>query len=203
MHLIEELYLGWQPLSHTPDCPRPTWDVVETRSDEGARIVAMGAERHTCANDICTHGNVFGRVQLRLLCHDCGTVRIVTGEGLTHVVSSVSATGWGQAPREVHGVWLWPGQPAIDDGDPHDYLVTREHAETVTTDNLHGIITGYRDASGTQRWIAAAQLDPEGAHQVHTLRWRHSSNGLADVDAAAAWIASADTRTPHPLVVAV
>jgi hypothetical protein len=203
MHLIEELYLGWQPLSHTPDCARPTWDVVELRHDEGARIVQTGAERHACTNDSCSHADLFGRVQLRLLCRDCGTVRVVTGEGLTHVLSSVSATGWGQAPRELHGVWLWPGQPAIDGGEPHDYLVTREQTTTVTTGNLHGIITGYRDATGTVRWIAATLPDPDGAHQVHSLRWRYSSNGLADLDAAAAWIASADTRTPHPLVVAV
>lgn len=203
MHLIEDLYLGWQPLSHTVDCPQPTWDVVEERRDEGARIVSTGAEHHGCPNDVCSHDDTFTRVQLRLLCHDCGTVRTVTGESLTHMVSSVTDSGWGQAPTKNHGLWLWPGQPVIQGGEARDYLVTREQAATVTTENLYGIITRYRDASGAPLWIAGALPDTNGAHQVHSLRWRYSSNGLDDLDAAAAWIAAAETRTHRPLVVAV
>jgi hypothetical protein len=203
MQLIEDLYLKWQPLSHTVDCPRPIWDVVELRQDEGVRIVQTGAERHNCDNDDCSHGDSFGRVQLRLLCRDCGTVQTVIGEGLTQVCSHVSRTGWGQAPRQVAGVWLWPGQPAAPGGEPHDYLVTRERVEAVTTESLYGIITRYRDAEGSPRWIAGALQEADGEHYVHSLRWRHRSTGLVDLDAAATWIAGAEHRAQRPLVVAV
>ncbi|WP_392967266.1 hypothetical protein [Streptomyces sp. LN245] len=203
MQLIESLYLGWSPLDHPADCPKPTWDVVEIRHDEGGRIVQTGAEHHACANDTCSHADSFGRVQLRLLCRDCGSIRTITGEGLTQVPSTVADSGWGLAPRKVSGVWLWPGQPAAPGSEPHDYLVTRSRAAAVTTESLYGIITRYRDASGTPCWIAGALPDEDGEHQVHSLRWRHRSAGLADLDAAAAWIAGAETRAQRPLVVAV
>ena len=136
MQLIESLYLGWSPLDHPVDCPSPTWDVVEIRHDEGGRIVQTGAERHACANDTCSHDDTFGRVQLRLLCRDCGSVRTITGEGLTQVCTDTSLTGWGQAPRQVGGVWLWPGQPAAPGREPHDYLVTREQADAAPSVNV-------------------------------------------------------------------
>jgi hypothetical protein len=203
MHLIENLYLGWSPLHHPADCPRPTWDVVEMFHDDGVRIVQTGAEHHACANDTCSHADTFGRVQLRLLCKDCGSVRTISGEGLSLACTDTSLTGWGQAPRQVGGVWLWPGQPAVPGGEPHDYLVTREPVESVSTASLYGIITRYRDADGLPRWIAGALPDEDGAHQVHSLRWRHRTTGLTDLTAAAAWIAAAETRTKRPLVVTV
>ncbi|WP_405925473.1 hypothetical protein [Streptomyces sp. NBC_00035] len=203
MQLIEDLYLGWQPLTHTDTCPRPVWDTVELRHDEGGRIVQTGADRHTCDNDDCSHANEFSRVQLRLLCKDCGTVRTITGEGLTEVCTHTSLTGWGQKPTRVGGVWLWPGQPAIPGGEPNDYLVTRDQAAAVTTDNLYGLITKYRDADGAPRWIAGALPDRDGEHYVHSLRWRHRSTGLTDLAAAAEWIATVHAQPQRPLVVSV
>ncbi|WP_405924907.1 hypothetical protein [Streptomyces sp. NBC_00035] len=203
MQLIEDLYLGWQPLTHTDTCPRPVWDTVELRHDEGGRIVQTGADHHACDNDDCSHADTFGRVQLRLLCKDCGTVYTITGEGLTQVCTHTSLTGWGQKPTQVGGVWLWPGQPSVPGGEPHDYLVTRDRADTVTTDNLYGLITKYRDADGAPRWIAGALPDRDGAHHVSSLRWKHRSAGLHDLAEAAAWIADASTRPQRPLVVTV
>jgi hypothetical protein len=200
MQLIEETYFGWDPYTHTVNCPNPTWDEVQVRRDEGARPVATGDQPHTCTNSMCSHNTGFGRVQLRLMCRDCSTVYTITGEGLTEVCTHTSLTGWGQPPRQVGDVWLWPGRPAIPGGEPHQYLVTRQ-ATTVTAATLYGIITGYRDADGTPRWIAGAVPDEDGAHQVSTLRWRHSSRGLAKLEDAAAWIAGTDAA--RPLVVAV
>ncbi|MFF3891343.1 hypothetical protein [Streptomyces sp. NPDC001914] len=203
MQLIDDIYLGWSPLHHGPTCAQPTWDKVEVRHDLGARIVQTGAEHHTCANDDCRHSDTFGRVQVRLLCRDCGTVATLTGENLTTVFTPGADSGWTQAPREVAGVWLWPGQPALPSAEPHDYLVTREPADTVTIDNVYGLITRHRDATGAPHWIAAALPDPAGPHQVHTLRWRHRTSGITVLAEAAAWIAAADTRAQRPLVVAV
>lgn len=202
MLLIEETYFGWDPLSHVVDCPTPTWDTVEIRRSEGVRPVATGAEAHSCSNDICSHATSFARVELRLLCRDCDTVRTITGEGLTEVVTHTSLTGWGQEPRRVGEVWLWPGRPAVVGGEPHQYLVTRQ-PQTVTRATLYGIITRYRDAGGTPLWIAGAVPDEDGAHQVSMLRWRHASRGLVALEDAAAWITNAETAPQRTLVVAV
>ena len=202
MHLIEELYLGWQPLTHTVDCANPTWDTVEARYDTGGRIFTQGAEHHACATEGCSHADTFGRVQLRLLCRDCQTVHIISGEGLGAQCTTTALTGWGQAPRKLAGLWLWPGKPADAKHQPHAYLVTREHAQP-TEANLYGIITRYRDAEGTPWWIAGAVRDDNGEHYVHSLRWRYRSNSLNDLPEAADWIAAVDTLPQRPLVVAV
>lgn len=200
MDLIETVYFGWNPLAHASGCTNPLWDDVDVLHSEGVRPGMAGDEHHACANGICSHADTFGRVQLRLLCKTCGTVHTISGESLTHVISHTSATGWGQAPRQIGEVWLWPGRPTITGGESRQYLVTRQ-AATVTPDTLYGIITGYRDADQTPLWIAAAVPDPAGAHQVHSLRWRHASRGLAALEDAAAWIA--DVEIGRRLVVAV
>jgi hypothetical protein len=201
MQLIEETYFGWDPLTHTVDCPNPVWDDVQIRRDEGARPVATGAAQHACANDICSHANTFGRVQVRLLCRDCGTVYTITGEGLTEACSHVSLTGWGQRPRQVGGVWLWPDRPVIPGGEPYEYLVTRQSTD-VTPATVYGFITRYRDTVGTPLWIASAVPDNPNT-EMSTLRWRHTTRGLPTLDDAAAWIATAETRTQPAVVVTV
>ncbi|MEU3507902.1 hypothetical protein ABZ733_08220 [Streptomyces longwoodensis] len=203
MELIEETYFGWNPVPHAPGCERPVWDRAEVVHTEGVRPGCYGAEHHVCSHPDCGHRDVFERVQLRLLCQTCGTVCTISGESLVQAMSHTSATGWGQAPAELGGVWLWPGRPAIEGGRPHQYLVTRDASRTVSTDTLYGIISGYRDASGTKLWVAGAQPDPDGAHQISTLRWRYASRGFEDLAAAAAWIADAETTPQRPLVVAV
>ena len=202
MDLITETYFGWNPLPHAPGCPNPVWDDARVEHSEGVRPGSYGADHHTCAHSDCGHADTFERVQLRLLCSDCKTVTTLSGESLVQVISHPAATGWGQPPTELAGVWLWPGRPVIEGGQPHQYLVTRQ-AQTVTPDTLYGIITAYRDSEGNRRWIAAAVPHPDGAHQISTLRWRHASNGLAELEQAATWIADAELRARRPLVVAV
>jgi hypothetical protein len=202
MDLIETVYFGWNSLAHAEGCTNPVWDDADIRHSEGVRPGIAGDEHHACANGICSHADTFPRVQLRLLCKTCGTVHTISGESLTHVISHTSATGWGQAPIQMGDVWLWPGRPTIPGGRPHQYLATRE-AATVTPGTLYGIITSYLDSEYQPRWIAAAVPDENGAHQVSSLRWRHSSRGLATLEDAAAWIADAELTAPRTLVVAV
>lgn len=203
MDLIETVYFGWNPLAHAVGCARPVWDDAEVLHTEGIRPGVAGADHHACTHDICTHADAFTRVQLRLLCKSCNTVHTISGESLTQVVSHTDATGWGQPPHQAGGVWLWPGRPAIPGSEPHQYLVTRDASQTVSPGTLYGIITRYRDADHVPRWIAAAVLDKDGAHQVSTLRWRHASRGLAALEDAAAWITDAEVSAAGPLVVAV
>jgi hypothetical protein len=204
MDLITETYFGWKPLAHALGCPSPVWDEAQVLHSEGVRPASYGAnETHACTHPAgCGHGDTYERFQLRLLCHDCDTVITLSGENMVQLISHTSATGWGQPPTELAGVWLWPGRPAIEGGQPHQYLVTRQ-AQAITPETLYGIITAYRDSEGARRWIAGAVPDPGGAHQVSTLRWRHASNGLEDLAEAADWIATVETRAQRPLVVAV
>jgi hypothetical protein len=203
MQLIEELYLGWTPFTHLVNCPSPTWDVAEVRHDVGTRPVRTDAEDHACPTEGCDHSNTVGRARVRLLCRDCDTVYTLTAEGLGAGCSTTSLTGWGQPPRQTGGVWLWPGQPTGPEQEPHDYLVTRDHTAAVTPSNLYGLITRYRDTDGAPRWIAGAHPDPDGAFQVHSLRFRYRSGGLPNLAAAARWVADAETRAHRPVVVNV
>ncbi|MYS44069.1 hypothetical protein GTY23_23120 [Streptomyces sp. SID5998] len=200
MTLIEETYFGWDPLTHTVDCPTPVWNAVEIRRTTGARPATGDTTAHACTNELCGHANEFTRVQLRLLCRDCDTVYLISGEGLTEACTHTSLTGWGQAPTRVGEVWLWPGRPVIPGGQPHEYLVTRQ-AAALTRTTVYGIITGYHDDHGRPRWIAAAVPDPDGAFEIATFRWRHRRNAFEDLAVAADWIATTDTRAQHPVVV--
>lgn len=202
MDLIQTVYFGWNPLAHAEACPNPVWDDADVLHTEGLRPGVRGDDHHTCDHPDCTHADTFTRVQLRLLCRDCQTVHTISGESLTHALAHTSATGWGQPPRPLGGVWLWPGRPVIEGGDPHQYLVTRQ-AATVTRETLYGVITRYRLADGTPLWMAGAVPDEDGAHIVSAMRWRYASNGLADLEDAAAWITDAETAPQRSLVVAV
>lgn len=202
MDLITETYLGWNPVTHTIDCTDPSWDDVEIRRTEGIRPQSTGPDHHTCAHPNCEHTGTFYRVQVRMACRGCGTVRIISGEGLTEVYSTTQNTGWGQAPTQCGGVWLWPGRPAAPGADPHEYLVTLQ-GSVVNPSTLYGIITGYRDSSGARVWMAGAEPDPDAAHQISTLRWRHASNGLDSVAAAAEFITITATSPQRLLVVTV
>ncbi|MFJ3794987.1 hypothetical protein ACIPSJ_01725 [Streptomyces sp. NPDC090088] len=202
MELIETTYFGWNALAHAAGCQTPVWDDAEVLREEGIRPLAGSTEPHGCANGDCTHATTFDRLRLRLLCRDCDTVHTISAESLGQALTHTSATGWGQRPRQIGEVWLWPGRPVVPGGEPTQYLVTRQ-AATVTEATLYGITSRYRDASGTPLWIAAAVPDPDGAHQVSTLRWRYSSNGLAELEDAAAFIADAELPAVRPLVVSV
>ena len=202
MDPIETVYFGWNAIAHAPGCPAPVWDDADVLHSEGLRPGVRDEHHHTCTHADCTHADTFPRVQLRLLCRDCQTVHTISGESLTHVLSHTSATGWGQPPRQLGGVWLWPGRPPIEGAAPHQYLVTRQGA-AVTKATLYGVITRYRLADGTPLWMAGAVPDEDGAHHVSVMRWRYASDGLAELEDAAAFIADAETAPQRPLVVSV
>lgn len=202
MDLIEAQYFGWQPLAHTLTCPNPVWDTAELRRDEGIRTVPSDPRPHDCTHADCGHALSFRRMQIRLLCRACDTVHIIRGESHGQIATTTAATGWGQAPTQVDGVWLWPGRPDIPGGQPYDYLVTRTPAP-ITPDTVYGLITKYRDSEGAPRWIAGAKPDPDGAHHVSSLRFRHRSAGLHTLADAAAWITYIDIRPQRPIEVAV
>ncbi|WP_190040364.1 hypothetical protein, partial [Streptomyces fructofermentans] len=171
MHLIEDLYLGWEQLPHTATCERPAWD-IDVRHDEGAHPLSHRADlQHDCST--CDHGPTFPRVTVRVICRSCQTVHLITGEGLGRSCTTTEVLGYGQAPSQVSGVWLWPGQPSTPGSDPGSFLVTRDRVSRVTRASVAGLITGYWDSEGRTRWIAGADLDDDGTHRVHSLSFTH------------------------------
>ncbi|MEU3683716.1 hypothetical protein AB0E99_22650 [Streptomyces sp. NPDC030592] len=175
MELITETYFGWDSLSHAADCPNPVWDEAQMRHTEGIRPQSTGPDHHTCAHPNCTHADTFRRMQLRLACRDCGTVH------------TIGESGWGQAPTQHGGVWLWPGRPAAPGREPREYLVTLQGA-AITRATVYGIITGYRDSSGNPVWQAGCEPTDDGAHQISAIRWRHASPAYDSVKACAEFI---------------
>ncbi|MCW5252241.1 hypothetical protein [Streptomyces sp. SHP 1-2] len=202
MDLITETYLGWTPYPHTGGCPAAPGFEVETRRTEGIRPQSTGPDHHTCPHPVCEHGDLFRRVQVRLLCRTCSTVYILGGEALTEVLTHTALTGWGQAPARHGDVWLWPGRPAAPGHAPHDYLATRT-PDPVTEATLYGIITAVHDAAGIRRWLAGAEPTPTGAHQIGALRWRYASPALPSVGEAAAWLTATATAPQRTVVVTV
>ncbi|CAL9599500.1 hypothetical protein [Streptomyces sp. enrichment culture] len=187
MELITETYFGWDSLSHAADCPTPVWDEAQMRHTEGIRPQSTGPDHHACEHPNCTHADTFRRLQLRLACRDCGTVHTIGAEGPVGNRLTIGETGWGQAPTQHGGVWLWPGRPAAPGREPREYLVTLQGA-AITRATLYGIITGYRDSSGNPVWQAGCGPADDGAHQISAIRWRHASPAYDSVEACAEFI---------------
>lgn len=157
-------YFGWWPVSHAPGCPRPAWEVaVHTDHRSGESTV-------------------------RVLCRSCERVELYSGV-TTRESSSTREIGYGQPPRRVAGVWLYPG-PAFmaDESDPWDYLVARERRDQLGPDDVIGWIG---QQSGPRRaglaWKALAgpgQITDEGRFMVHATTERV----FKTIRSAAGWI---------------
>jgi hypothetical protein len=133
-------------------------------------------------------------------------------------VTTTAALGYGQAPRQTAGLYLWPGRPVLYgwgpgrsglDDQPHEYLVTTTLDDRLTPAMCVGAIGRHRTAGGHPRWWAGAVQVPPPVRVVppageYRLTWAHRTNDHTTVDAAAAWIAAAiDPAQQKPLVVAV
>lgn len=154
--MIEHTYFGWTQLSHTESCATPTWD-IDVRHDTGIRPHADRAVTHGCPDQHCTHDSDFGRVTVRVICRGCDTAHVITGESLARTVTTTDALGYGQAPRQIAGLYLWPGRPVLHgwgpgasglDDQPHEYLVTTALVDRLTPGDCVGAIGRHRTAGG-------------------------------------------------------
>ncbi|MGW0821782.1 hypothetical protein [Streptomyces sp. NPDC002845] len=216
--LIEEAYFGWDQLTHTTTCTSPTagWE-IDVRHDTGAHPLGQpGTTRHGCPLEDCGHGDTFDRVTVRAICRSCGTAHLITGAGLTRQTTTTEAIGYGQPPRKVAGLYLWPSRPVLygwgpgksgQDDKPHEYLATTELVDCLTPEDCVGAIGRHRTDRGALRWWAAASPvppPPRLAGQVHRLAWGRRTTDHTSPEQAAAWIAAAiDPAQQQPLVVAV
>lgn len=182
----EDLYLGWTQLQHKDGCKARGWD-VDTRTDTKHR----GGRDHECPDVDCGHDGEYEAQTVRLTCRGCGVVRLYTGESISFGGELTPRYGYGQPPKKVGGLWLWPGRQRESWGKPDDlpwdYLVTADRVDRITPDNLVGRIGQGQGGRGGVIWSAGTQpiFDPE--------KYRYSSTPVVTYA-----VTSGDTtfRTP-------
>ncbi|MEU0857498.1 hypothetical protein ABZ352_18945 [Streptomyces griseofuscus] len=152
----EDLYLGWTELAHAKDCRRPAWE-AQTRTEWDT---FRGGRNHSCPDEDCGHQNRYSKTTFRLVCRSCGNVHLMDGELGSSGGSSVERYGYGQQPKKVGGLYLYPGATAewiTAPKSPWDYLVTAEKVDRITKDNLVGSIGQGRTPRGRVIWSAGAR----------------------------------------------
>lgn len=202
MNLVQDLYLDWRGFPHRRGCPQPTWE-PQLKMDHGwrGRLLDTDDQVHGCTAEGCLHANQFRRYKVRLVCRSCTAIHTISGEDVGIDRTTAAAYGYGNPPREIEGLWLWPGAQGIHGSDPQDWLVTRTPAEPVQAADVAGTIQSYLTAGHHTRWRAQAVADPDGPHGGDQLRWARCQRELRSVDQGAAWIAA--QYTPQTVEVAV
>jgi hypothetical protein len=189
-----ETYLGWEELQHLAGCPKPAWS-VDVRTDLDELRKGYRGE-HTCPNEECGHSNRYERTTVRIVCRSCQAAVVIRGEDVsTSRGMTVNTTwGYGQKPRTMAGLLLWPGEPWLNVGrlssnEPYDYVVTRTGVTQVTEADIVGIITQHRGKRGAVTWQAGALPTPG---KYARLNWGRTSEDkpLRTIAAAAKWIAA-------------
>ncbi|OIJ89814.1 hypothetical protein BIV24_19280 [Streptomyces colonosanans] len=177
------------------DCSRPSW-TVDIREDEVYRSSYGGyrgpVERHSCPNEECEHGGSCLRTTVRVVCLSCHVAHVITGESGSIRSSTTETTGYGEAPRKVGGLFLWPGEPwPWFDSGPREWLVSRKKPQRLHEEDLTGSISEGRGPRGGRTYSAAALPSPTGPYGIGSrIRWERAQDGFTSITAAAKWIAS-------------
>ncbi|MGA5598999.1 hypothetical protein ACPCSE_32685 [Streptomyces cellulosae] len=189
-------HLEWQPLAHRPDCAKPVWEVDQQTVASKLRPRREGPE-HSCPNEECGHRDHYDRITLRVLCRSCGTAHLISGEEYTTRTTTTVRTGYGQPPKRVAGLWLYPGPPLLDlrgYDSPGAYLCSRNKVDRLSEDDIVGTVTEGRGKRGGTVWHAAVGPDfrpPAGGLSGYAL-WAKTSGEkpFTSVTAAAKWVAA-------------
>ncbi|MEV6757301.1 hypothetical protein [Streptomyces sp. NPDC051214] len=184
---VQETYFGWRELAHRPGCGRPAW-TVDVRKDEGFRSSYGGAlGQHVCSDEDCDHNSRYPRTTVRVICVSCHTAHLVRGEAMGDFHTNTKALGFGEEPRKVAGLFLWPGEVWFDD-EPHEWLVTGRKVARVQRTDVMGQISVGRGPRGGKQYAAVALPTPEGAYGFGEHRWLRAHQGFKSLPAAAKWI---------------
>ncbi|MFE3601349.1 hypothetical protein [Streptomyces sp. NPDC059142] len=192
-------HLDWQPFRHRPDCAKPVWEVDHQAVADALRSRRGGPE-HTCPNEECGHHDHYDRITVRLLCRSCDTVHLISGEEHTTRTTTTVHTGYGQPPKKVAGLWLYPGPPLLDwklsekTGEPGAYLCSRVKIERLSEKDIVGVVTEGRGKRGATIWHAAIGPDfhPPARGLSGYATWAKNSGEkpFTSVTAAAKWVAA-------------
>lgn len=208
MKSVRESYFGWTELAHAPDCKRPSWDVDTKVTDDAYRPRSRySTTPHSCADEECGHGPRYRRTEVRIVCRSCGHAHLVDTDDWRVTPTDTNFLGYGQQPRRVAGLLLWPGEPlsnfgmSVRDGQfmPYGLLVTGPGVTRPQREDLVGEIAQTLSPRGAVRYGAVRHLDPNGMYGAGEFRWTAAIEGLRSIPAAAKWIAaqSADTTTSN------
>ncbi|MFI9311240.1 hypothetical protein [Streptomyces triculaminicus] len=187
-------HLDWQPFRHRSDCTKPVWEVDQQRESDARRPRRDGPE-HECPNGECGHGAHYDRITVRVLCRSCGTVHLISGEEHTSRTTTTARTGYGQAPKKVGGLWLYPGPPLLDLREytsPGAYLCSQEKVDRLSEDDIVGVVSEGRGKRGGTVWYAAVGPDfkPGALGLPGFAIWAKNSGDkpFTTVAAAAKWV---------------
>lgn len=188
-----ETYLGWEEPQHLAGCKRPAWS-VDIRTDQGEFRGRHDGEAHACRNEDCVHGDRYARTTVRIVCRSCQAATVVRGEEAGTSQGTYVAYGYGQPPRTMAGLLLWPGEPwlyygRLNSDEPYDYVATRKGVTRVTEADVVGVITQARSKRGAIIWQAGALPTPA---QYGRFNWGATNDDkpARTVAAAAKWIAA-------------
>ncbi|MEW2570461.1 hypothetical protein [Streptomyces sp. NPDC047070] len=196
MTTVQGTYLGWDELVHFRDCKRPQW-TIDTRTEDGVFRPRHGGDKHDCPNEDCYHGDRYSRTTLRVVCTSCTRAYVLQSEeGLQEGSAKTVTDGYGQQPRKVAGLLLWPGEPYLNWGrlstdEPWDFLVTRPGVTRVGEADVVGVITQVMGKRGAKRWSTVAVRSEAGPYGLSPLRFACGQERMLSVAAAAKWIAAA------------
>lgn len=202
MSSVQTTYLDWEALAHGPGCRYPQWS-VDLSTEYNAFRGRRERPEHSCPNEGCGHADRMDRTTVRIVCVSCGVAFLLSGESADQQRSSTEEVGFGQAPRRVAGLYLWPGEPLLHgwgtgvDTGPWGWLVTRNRVARVRAADVVGEIACSRGPRGGSQFAALAGPSPKGTYGHPHVRYTDAVDGLKSVAAAAKWIAA------HPATLTV
>lgn len=195
MTTAKDTYLGWDLLRHFKECKKPAW-TVDVKVVEDVFRSRPGGDKHGCPAEDCWHSDRYTRTTVRIVCFSCTRAYTLdSDEGLSNGQAKTVTHGYGQPPRRMAGLLLWPGEPFLSFGrlstdEPWDYVVTRPGITRVTEADVVGLISQGRGARGAVRWPAVAGRHVDGPYGIRPLRFAHNETNLRTVAAAAKWVAA-------------
>jgi hypothetical protein len=156
MNTAADAYFAWSQPGHHQGCKRPVWE-VDTRIDHDAWHHRGGGGDHSCPNEDCGHANDYSALSIRLVCRCCEAVYLYRGEFEATAATTTRRTGFGQAPRRVGGIWLYPGPPLLhDDSEPYEYLCALRRVDRLQPTDVVGCLGQRQGRRGAVLWTAGA-----------------------------------------------
>lgn len=197
MTTVTSTYLGWEQPQHFDGCRRPEWS-VDIRTDYDVFRARHGGPGHGCPNEECDHrGDRYTRTSVRMVCFSCTAAVLVSGEADRSSSGSAKTVTWGygQQPRKLSGLLLWPGEPFLTYGrlssdEPWDYLITRPGVKRVTEADVVGVVSQAIGKRGATRWSVVAVRSEDGPYGLSPLRFAHAEEYMRSVAAVAKWAAA-------------
>jgi hypothetical protein len=198
-------YLGWDLLQHFDGCKRPEW-TVDVRTDYDAFRSRGSGAQHACPAEDCGHDDRYERTAVRIVCFSCTRAHVISGEqGLRAGSAETVTDGYGEQPRRMAGLLMWPGEPFPSFGqtpeEPWDFVVTRTGVTRVTEDDVVGLVSQTRGQRGAVRWAAVAVRDENGEYGWRPLKFAACEDGLRTPAAAAKWVAARLAAAAAPATV--